>query len=238
MRRRTVRSSLAPTLLEGSGLDIQARKHAWSFRTVTILFGVVTAAFCAVLIPHQEEADHPSLGGVACPPQWMPVFVASTGILPSEASEWSPLSGMSTSADLQIELIVNEKPAVAAMRFVAGALKYHIVAFNQRTQYFSHLVHTGGRSYRFTSTNGGYTPSGTETIGCTVEISEESAEVVGGLPNGLTVSQLSQQARSHPPHPPTRARDGTPPCLHTRLSLLRSLARSSSMVTRASRWSR
>ena len=78
-----MRSSLAPTLLEGSGLDIQARKHAWSFRTVTILFGVVTAAFCAVLIPHQEEADHPSLGGVACPPHWMPVILA-IGILPVE----------------------------------------------------------------------------------------------------------------------------------------------------------
>ena len=92
----------------------------------------------------------------------MPVFLA-IGILPSEASVWSPLSGMSTSADLQIELIVNEKPAVAAMRFVAEeAPKYHIVAFNQRTQYFSHLVHTGGRSYRFSSTNGGYAPSGTE----------------------------------------------------------------------------
>ena len=130
----------------------------------------------------------------------MPVFLA-IGILPSEASKWSPLSGMSTSADLQIELIVNEKPAVAAMRFVAGALKYHIVAFNQRTQYFSHLVHTEGKSYRFTSANGGYAPSGTETIGCTVEISEESAQV-GGLPNGLTVSQLLQQARG-PPHPPT-----------------------------------
>ena len=171
----------------------------------------------------------------------MPVFLA-IGILPSEASKWSPLSGMSTSADLQIELIVNEKPAVAAMRFVAGALKYHIVAFNQRTQYFSHLVHTGGRSYRFSSTNGGYAPSGTETIGCTVEISEESAEVVGGLlPNGLTVSQLSQQARSHHPTPhPARvtARPHSHTCLHTRLSLLRSLACSSSMVTRASRWSR
>ena len=184
-----------------SDLNIQAKKHAWSFRTVTILIGVA-AAFCAVFIPQQVKADHPSLGGVACPPQWMPVFLA-IGILPSEASEWSPLSGMSTSADLQIELIVNEKPAVAAMRFVAGALKYHIVAFNQRTQYFSHLVHTGGRSYRFSSTNGGYAPSGTETIGCTVEISEESAQVVGGLPNGLTVSQLSQQARGRPPPPPT-----------------------------------
>jgi len=185
-----------------SDLNIQAKKHAWSFRTVTILIGVA-AAFCAVLIPQQVKADNPFLGGVAYPPQWMPVFLA-IGILPSEASEWSPLSGMSTSADLQIELIVNEKPAVAAMRFVAGALKYHIVAFNQRTQYFSHLVHTGGRSYRFSSTNGGYAPSGTETIGCTVEISEESAQMTGGLlPNDLTVSQLSQQARGPPPPPPT-----------------------------------
>ena len=175
----------------------------------------------------------------------MPVFLA-IGILPSEASVWSPLSGMSTSADLQIELIVNEKPAVAAMRFVAGALKYHIVAFNQRTQYFSHLVHTAGHSHRFTSTTGGYAPSGTETIGCTVEISEESAQVVGGPPNGLTVWQLSQQARGHHPTPlphPTplervTARPHSHTCLHTRLSLLHSLARSSSMVTRASRWSR
>ena len=140
-----------------------------------------------------------------------PAHLVDSGVLPVQSPDPSvPTTTPSpdrVSAEarlLQIELIVNEKPAVAAMRFVAEeAPKYHIVAFNQRTQYFSHLVHTGGRSYRFTSTNGGYAPSGTETIGCTVEISEESAEVVGGLPNGLTVSQLSQQARSHPPPPPT-----------------------------------
>eukprot|EP00964_Phaeocystis_antarctica_P051003 scaffold29735_cov66-Phaeocystis_antarctica.AAC.2 len=93
---------------------------------------------------------------------------------------------------LQIELIVNERPAVAAMRLAAKeAPEYHIVAFDQHTQHFSHLVHTGGDSYRFTSSNGGYTPSGNETIGCTVESSGEPAQVAGGLP--LTASQLSQQ---------------------------------------------
>ena len=119
----------------------------------------------------------------------------------------------STSANvLQIELVVNEKPAVAAMRFVAEETpKYHIVAFDQRTQDFSHLVHAGGRSYRFTSTNGGYAPSGNETIGCAVESSRESAQETGGPPNAFTVSQLSQQARARLP-------SGTPPtstCMHT-----------------------
>ena len=122
------------------------------------------------------------------------------------------LSRTSTSANvLHIELVVNEKPAVAAMRFVAEeAPEYHIVAFDQRTQDFSHLVHTGGRSYRFTSTNGGYAPSGNETIGCAVESSRESAQETGGLPNAFTVSQLSQQARARLPF-------GTPPftCMHT-----------------------
>ena len=122
------------------------------------------------------------------------------------------LSRTSTSTNvMQIELVVNEKPAVAAMRFVAEeAPKYHIVAFDQRTQDFSHLVHDGDLSYRFTSTNGGYAPSGNETIGCAVESSRESAQETGGLPNGFTVSQLSQQARARLP-------SGTPPftCMHT-----------------------
>ena len=120
-------------------------------------------------------------------------------------------SQMATSSDLQIELIVNEKPARSAVRFVAEeAPKYHIVAFDQRTQDFSHLVHDGDLSYRFTSTNGGYAPSGNETIGCAVESSRESAQETGGLPNGFTVSQLSQQARARLP-------SGTPPftCMHT-----------------------
>ena len=120
----------------------------------------------------------------------------------------------STSANvLQIELVVNEKPAVAAMRFVAEETpKYHIVAFDQRTQDFSHLVHAGGRSYRFTSTNGGYAPSGNETSGCAVESSRESAQETGGLPNAFTVSQLSQQARARASlfrHAPTFT------CMHT-----------------------
>eukprot|EP00964_Phaeocystis_antarctica_P051414 scaffold29990_cov69-Phaeocystis_antarctica.AAC.2 len=72
---------------------------------------------------------------------------------------------MATSSDLQIELIVNEKPARSAVRFVAEeAPKYHIVSFDQGTQHFSHLVHNGGLSYRFMSINGGYAPSGNETI--------------------------------------------------------------------------
>ena len=140
-------------------------------------------------------------------------------------------SQMATSSDLQIELIVNEKPARSAVRFVAEeAPKYHIVSFDQRTQHFSHLVHTGGLSYRFMSINGGYAPSGNETIGCTVESSRESAQEAGGLPNGFTVSQLSQQARA-PRHAPIH--------MHAQslvLSLSCSLARSSSVVTRASRW--
>jgi len=140
-------------------------------------------------------------------------------------------SRMATPADLQIELIVNEKPARSAVRFVEEeAPKYHIVSFDQRTQHFSHLVHTGGLSYRFMSTNGGYAPSGNETIGCTVESSRESAQEAGGLPNGFTVSQLSQQARA-PRHAPIH--------MHAQslvLSLSCSLARSSSVVTRASRW--
>ena len=114
-------------------------------------------------------------------------------------------------ADLSYELIVNEKPAVAAMRFVAEeAPKYHIVAFDQRKQHFSHLVHTSRHSYRFTSPNGGYAPSANEKIGCAVESSRESAQETGGLPNAFTVSQLSQQARALLP-------SGTPPftCMHT-----------------------
>ena len=63
------------------------KKHALSFRTVTILIGVA-AAFCAVLIPHQVEADHPSLGGVACPLQWMPVLLA-VGVLPAQSADLS-----------------------------------------------------------------------------------------------------------------------------------------------------
>ena len=122
------------------------------------------------------------------------------------------LSRLSISANvLQIELVVNEKPAFAAMHVVAEeAPKYHIVAFDQRTQDFSHLVRTRGQSYRFTSTNGGYAPSGNETIGCAVESSRESAQEMGGLPIGFTVSQLSQQARARLP-------SGTPPytCMHT-----------------------
>ena len=131
------------------------------------------------------------------------------------------LSRTSTSANnvLQIELVVNEKPVVAAMRFVAEeAPEYHIVAFDQRTQDFSHLVHTGGRSYRFTSTNGGYAPSGNETIGCAVESSRESAQETGGLPNAFTVSQLSQQARACAP-PFRHALIHMHAHTHTRLSL-------------------
>ena len=117
-------------------------------------------------------------------------------------------------ADLSYELIVNEKPAVAAMRFVAEeAPKYHIVAFDQRKQHFSHLVHTSRHSYRFTSPNGGYAPSANEKIGCAVESSRELAPQEGGLP--VTVSQLSQQVRA-------RLLSGTPhshACSHTWLSL-------------------
>ena len=126
------------------------------------------------------------------------------------------------------------------MRLAAmEAPKYHIVAFDQEMQHFSHLVHTGGYSYRFTSSNGGYTPSGNETVGCTVESSGEPAQVAGGLLNGLTISQLSQQARGHK-HPSARSSIGSTPftctCTHThaQLSLLRPLARSSSVVTRVS----
>tara|TARA_B100000795_G_scaffold249558_1_gene217171 strand:+ start:246 stop:1118 length:873 start_codon:yes stop_codon:yes gene_type:complete len=125
-----------------SDLNMQAKKHAWSFRTITILIGVA-AAFCAVLIP-VEEVDRPSFRGVAYPPQWMPVFLA-TGALPVQSSDpsgptttpspekvsadarlsnenvGSPLSRMSNSANLrQIELIVNERPAVAVMHLVVA----------------------------------------------------------------------------------------------------------------------
>ena len=154
-----------------------------------------------------------------------PAHLVDSGVLPVQSPDPSVPTitpspdRVSTEARLlQIELIVNEKPAVAAMRFVAEeAPKYHIVAFDQRTQDFSHLVHDGDLSYRFTSTNGGYAPSGNETIGCAVESSRESAQETGGLPNGFTVSQLSQQARARLP-------SGTPPftCMHThgtRLSL-------------------
>ena len=150
--------------------------------------------------------------------KWLAVFGVLECVGAAHVQPAAPtLSRMSSSADvLQVELIVNERPAVAAMRFVAeGALKYHIVAFDQRSQHFSHLVHTGDQSYRFTSTNGGYAPSGNETIGCAVESSRESAQETGGLPNGFTVSQLSQQARARLP-------SGTPPftCMHTRTTRL------------------
>ena len=116
------------------------------------------------------------------------------------------------------------------MRLAAmEAPKYHIVAFDQEMQHFSHLVHTGGYSYRFTSSNGGYTPSGNETVGCTVESSGEPAQVAGGLLNGLTISQLSQQARGHTI--PEKSES------YSHASRARPPARSSaSVVTRASWW--
>ena len=125
------------------------------------------------------------------------------------------------------------------MRLAAKeAPEYHIVAFDQQLQHFSHLVHTGGDSYRFTSSKGGYTPSGNETIGCTVESSGEPAQVAGGLP--LTASQLSQQVLAAKT-PTARSSIGSTPftCTcsshtHAQLSLLRPLARSSSVVTRVS----
>lgn len=200
--------------------------HAWIFRTITILIGVAAAICCAAFTP--VEVDRPSFRGVAFPPQWMPVILA-TGFLPVQSPD---LSGVTTTPSPEkvsanarlskenilheIELIVNERPAVALRRSVAAA-EYHIVAFN--TQNFSHLVHTGVQTYRFTSTNGGYAPSGNETAGCTVETSEESDQVAGGFPDGLTVSQLSQQVRGQAPsaRAPRHA-----PCIHiTRSSVYR-----------------
>ena len=150
----------------------------------------------------------------------MPVTILATGFLPVQSPD---LSGVTTTPSPEkvsanarlskenilheIELIVNERPAVALRRSVTaevpeflsrtGGPQYHIVAFN--TQSFSHLVHTGVQTYRFTSTNGGYAPSGNETAGCTVETSEESDQVAGGFLDGLTVSQLSQQVRGQAP---------------------------------------
>ena len=63
-----------------SGLNLQAEKHASSFRAL-VLIGVA-AAFCAAYTPQNTkscaasklaEVDHP----VVCPPQWLPVLLAS-----------------------------------------------------------------------------------------------------------------------------------------------------------------
>ena len=61
--------------------DSQAKEHASTCRAL-VLIGVA-AAFCAAFIPNTAkpcvasklaEVDHP----VVCPPQWLPVLLAST----------------------------------------------------------------------------------------------------------------------------------------------------------------